>query len=332
MTPRQLRYFCGVAEAASFAAAARSLHISQPSLSQQIAKLEDELDVPLFIRQARGVELTEAGEKLFDHAQSILRQIDAAKADVSSSAENPQGTVRVGMTQASCNLLPLYLVDDITRSYPGIDLDINAGQMSTLLQDLREGAIDIAVLSPEQADTGDMVLHPLIRERLLFVSKSQEIDLPLRGRGKKKGMRFKDLAPYEFILPSRSRDSIGSTVNRAERETGIQLRKRAGLGQLMTNLSFVLAGECECLLPWTAIYHLVDAGLVTAVPVIDPPLQRDVCIAILREKPLTAAAQKTIAVIKDSARRAHAQGRWKGELLLTEARHQHPKHTYPISQ
>jgi DNA-binding transcriptional LysR family regulator len=147
MTPKQLRYFICTAEEGSFAAASRVLFIAQPSLSQQIANLEAELGVEVFLRQARGVLLTEAGEKLLEHAHAILRQIDAASADVSSTADNPQGTVKLGLTQSICNLLPLYLVEAAAKSYPGIEMDITAGLSSNLQQWLREGAIALNPLA-----------------------------------------------------------------------------------------------------------------------------------------------------------------------------------------
>jgi LysR family nitrogen assimilation transcriptional regulator len=317
MTPKQLRYFICTAEEGSFAAASRVLFIAQPSLSQQIANLEAELGVEVFLRQARGVLLTEAGEKLLEHAHAILRQIDAASADVSSTADNPQGTVKLGLTQSICNLLPLYLVEAAAKSYPGIEMDITAGLSSNLQQWLREGAIDIAVYPDLEPDTNEFKRQALIREPLYFVTSKPAGKLPLRGRGKHRHIRFHDLTAFQFILPSSSRDVHGSLVKRYETETGIALKKRPGLGQLMSNISFVLTGECECLLPWNAIHHLVDSGLVTAALVVEPEMRRDIFIHTDRNRPLTAAMGKSIELIEDCTRQAHAQNKWKGELLYS---------------
>ena len=315
MTPKQLRYFARTAEEGSFSAAARVLFIAQPSLSQQIANLEAELGVELFLRQPRGVILTESGEKLLEHAHAILRHIEAAKADVSSISNNPHGTVVVGLTQATCNLLPLYLMDTVAQRYPGITLDITAGLTLNLQQWLREGSIDVAVFAGDETSSKEFRRQPLIRESLFFVTAAFHTDLPLSGRGKQRFIRFAELADFEFILPSKSRDSLGSLVNQVEQQTGVELRKRPGQGQLMTNLSFVLAGECECLLPWPAIHHLVESGLLTAVPVREPELQREVFINTVLDKPPTAALQKTIELIEECTSTALGEGKWKGELI-----------------
>jgi len=316
MTPKQLRYFVCTAEEGSFAAASKVLFIAQPSLSQQIANLESELGVKLFLRQARGVLLTEAGEKLLEHAHAILRQLEAASADVSSTADKPRGTVKLGLTQSVCNLLPLYLMQAADTLYPGINLDITAALSSNLQQWLSEAVIDIAVYPQVDPIVEGFHQQPLIREPLYFVTTLSPKALPLHGRGNNRHIRFADLRQFELILPSSSRDAHGSLVKRYEEETGIELRKRPGLGQLMTNLSFMLAGECECLLPWTAIHHLADSGLITAVPVAEPDIGRDIFIYTATNRPLTAAVEKSIELIQSCTQQACAQDKWKGELLF----------------
>src|SRR2546423_15187224 len=82
MELHQLRYFCAVAEPGSFSRAAEQSHVSQPSLSQQILKLEDELGARLFDRLGRSVRLTEHGKTFLPRARAVLRELEAAKGDV----------------------------------------------------------------------------------------------------------------------------------------------------------------------------------------------------------------------------------------------------------
>src|SRR6266576_684777 len=82
MELHQLRYFCAVAETGSFSRAAEQSHVSQPSLSQQILKLEDELGARLFDRLGRSVRLTELGKTFLPRARAVLRELEAAKGDV----------------------------------------------------------------------------------------------------------------------------------------------------------------------------------------------------------------------------------------------------------
>src|SRR3989442_5344035 len=82
MEIHQLRYFCAVAETSSFSRAAVRTHVSQPSLSQQIMKLEDELGAPLFDRLGRSVRLTDMGKTLLPRARAVLHELEAAKGEV----------------------------------------------------------------------------------------------------------------------------------------------------------------------------------------------------------------------------------------------------------
>ncbi len=315
MTPKQLQYFAQIAAEGSYAAAARVLFVAQPSLSQQIAKLEEELGVPLFVRKPRGVVLTESGEKLLEHAHAILRHIESAKADVSSTPDNPRGTVVLGLTQAVCNLLPLYLMDMMATRFPQVTLDITVGLTTNLEQWLADGSIDLAVFASDDSQAPGTDQRPLIEEHLYFVTAKAAESLPLQQRQGQPVLPFAELADYELILPSSTRDGLGRLVEQVEHSTGVQLQKRPGVGQLMTNLSFVLAGECDCLLPWPAIHHLVESGAVTAVPVVDPVPTRVIALHLSPDKPLTSAAQKTVELISEATALAQQEGKWRGDLL-----------------
>src|ERR1700748_440535 len=101
MELRHLRYFVAVAEELHFTRAAERLGIKQPPLSMQIRQLEEEIGTPLFHRLTRGVELTEAGEALFEQADRLLQQLDQVKADVQSGARGETGHIRIGFAGAT---------------------------------------------------------------------------------------------------------------------------------------------------------------------------------------------------------------------------------------
>lgn len=96
METRLLRYFMAVAEELHFSKAAEKLHISQPPLSQQIKKLEEELGAQLFIRHKRKVRMTEAGNILKDEAKKILRSIENAQSMVTAAAGGKKGRLLLG--------------------------------------------------------------------------------------------------------------------------------------------------------------------------------------------------------------------------------------------
>src|SRR6266853_2073871 len=110
MELHQLRYFCAVAETGSFSRAAEQSHVSQPSLSQQILKLEDELGARLFDRLGRSVRLTELGKTFLPRAHAVLRELEAAKGDVVEGKEFIGGPIAVGvLPTVAPYLLPPHL-------------------------------------------------------------------------------------------------------------------------------------------------------------------------------------------------------------------------------
>lgn len=128
-------------------------------------------------------------------------------------------------------------------------------------------------------------------------------------------MKFSDIADYGLEIPT-NRDSLGYHISQVEKETKITLKKCAPCGSLLATLSYVLEGRCASILPWTAVYNLVEMGLLQAARVVEPEIKRDVFIYTSRERRLTNAMQKIIGLIKESTELAHQQGRWHGELLI----------------
>src|ERR1700753_1161612 len=124
MEIQQLRYACAVAETVSFIRAAESCHIAQPSLSQQIQKLEEDLGARLFDRLGRRVRLTEAGQAFLPHARMILSQLDAGRNSVAETSADTQGKITVGVIPTVAPYrMPGYTAD-FTRKFPGAKLRI----------------------------------------------------------------------------------------------------------------------------------------------------------------------------------------------------------------
>ena len=126
MNTRQLTYLLACARTGSIAAAARELDVAQPSISQQLAALEHELKTVLLERDHKGVRLTAAGERFVPAARAALQQLDSVRLDLQDAGE-PSGKVAIGMTQPTGNALAIPLYADISRRYPGIELDLYTG-------------------------------------------------------------------------------------------------------------------------------------------------------------------------------------------------------------
>ena len=147
MEVHQLRYFCAVARHGTFTRASEAEHIAQPSLSQQILKLEGELGVRLFDRLPRFAKLTVFGKAFLPKAERILRELEEARTELRDMSGNEKGEVVVGIIPTiAAHLLPS-LLNDFTVQHPLMEIKIIEDITPTLLQRLHEGTIDIAVVA-----------------------------------------------------------------------------------------------------------------------------------------------------------------------------------------
>jgi len=160
---RQLEYFCAVARAGSFTKAAEDLGIAQPSLSEQIARLEQGLGAALFERLNRRIELTPLGEAILGKAQALLEDAAALPDHFERAREGVRGPLRVG---AIPTILPYFLaplLKGFTERCPDVDLHVREGTTMELVEQVLEGMLDVAVLSLPVEGAG-LVMKELFRE------------------------------------------------------------------------------------------------------------------------------------------------------------------------
>lgn len=142
-----MRYVLAVAEAGNFSLAAQSCHVGQPALSQQVAKLERELGVPLFHRGPKGAVLTQAGEEFVHHARALLQQAQALEAKMALYSGVRRGTLNLGsITSLECIDFG-GMLSAFCRSYPEISVNIVQQGTRALLTLLQERQLDLAFLN-----------------------------------------------------------------------------------------------------------------------------------------------------------------------------------------
>jgi DNA-binding transcriptional LysR family regulator len=173
MTLQQLRYFLAAAEKGSFSAAAESLLMAQPSLSDQIRRLEAELGVPLFTRAGRTLVLTEAGKMLQPHAERTLAAAEEAVESVKEVRTLRGGTVSFGTFGSAHHYLLGGLVQDFRRRYPDVRVRV-VGQNSVEVADaVRDGVLEAGLVALP-IDDGGLEVRPSIREENHYVSASPQ--------------------------------------------------------------------------------------------------------------------------------------------------------------
>jgi DNA-binding transcriptional LysR family regulator len=160
---RHLRYFVAVADELHFRRAAERLHVAQPAVSEQIRKLEAELGVKLLNRNHRSVSLTDAGAAMLVEARRVLRQAEVAERVAKHTDARAAVRLRVGYA-LDCLPPPVArALRGFASSAPGIELALQAGTSPGLVEDVREGRLDVAVV-PLPAPTHGLRATPLTRE------------------------------------------------------------------------------------------------------------------------------------------------------------------------
>lgn len=192
MEIHQLRYFLAVAQTGSFSRAAELCHVAQPSLSQQIAKLERELKERLFDRERHGAVLTEAGERLLPRAERALAELQQAQEEIRDLRGEVSGPLRLGVLPT---IAPYYLpkvLPAFLAEHPLVELSVFEETTQRLVQGLRDRELDLALLSPPLP--GNLESVPIFAEELLLALPAGH---PLAART---ALHLDDLRQEAFIL------------------------------------------------------------------------------------------------------------------------------------
>ncbi|MFD2257511.1 LysR family transcriptional regulator [Luteolibacter algae] len=171
MDLRQLEYFVEIVKEGSLTAAARRCRVAQPSLSQQLRLLEEELGEPLVYRKPRGIEPTAAGLLLLEHAEGLLRQSRLLLESFEKRRETKQGRVIFGIIPTLAPYLLPKLLSPFRKAYPQVDVQVREGKTSALIQQVVDGSIGFAILSdvvPRDLKKWSLHVKELFREPLML--------------------------------------------------------------------------------------------------------------------------------------------------------------------
>lgn len=215
MTLQQLQYVLAAIEHGSFSGAADALHLAQPSLSEQVRRLEAELGVVLFQRMGRGLILTEAGRALRPHAEAAIAAAQAARGSVSEVRELRGGTATFGTFGTARTYLGSDLVEDFRRSYPAVRVRIVGQNSSETVEAIRAGELEAGLVALPIDDRG-LTVRPAMRDEILYASCD-----PSRL---KRAMTIERLARAPLILSEASWGSEDPT-----RRQLVELAQRAGV-------------------------------------------------------------------------------------------------------
>ena len=311
MELRQLRYFVAIVDHGSLSRAARVLHIAQPALTQQIQQLEDELGTQLLHRSAQGVMSTDAGKVFYEHAQAILKQVDDAKSAVAQSTGKPAGTVALGIPPSVSGALALPLLTAVRETYPEISLQLTEELSGHLIEQLKSGRINLAVLF-DDGQLSAFATTPLVEEDMLFISRAGSRFAP-----KKKSIPLAKVAELPLILPG-VQHGVRTRVENIMRAAGLSLENVSDINSVAILKSALLADLGVTILPVAPMLAEIELGQMVAHPISGAAISRTVSLCSSRNIPLTNAAAAVRKLVLDVTNDLCSSRRWLGAKALSQ--------------
>jgi LysR family transcriptional regulator, low CO2-responsive transcriptional regulator len=294
----QLATFVYVAKLKSFSRAGQKVFRSQSAVSAQIRQLEQAYRAKLLDRSAKSVELTPAGEVLFEYAEKLLRLRDESVQGVADRGDVVQGRVVFGANEATC----LYLLPDIfaefQRKYPLVHISIYRNFSHKILQRVEDGTVDVGIVTLP-AKSPNLKVHHIYKDRMRFMVSNRN---PLAHRGK---ITLDDVAAQPQIFPRTG--YTRQVLDKLFRPYRSRIQVTMELPSIGMIKRFVAADVGVSLISESFARDQVKAGEVKLINVEGVELWRELGLVYRRDRSLPRAAQALIAMIRDH-RKAHEAG------------------------
>lgn len=292
MTLQQLRYVVEAARHGSLSAAAETLYLSQPSLSEQVRRLEDELGVALFVRVGRGLELTEAGRRFLPEAERALAAVEHAREVAAEVRELRGGTITFGTFGIASWFGISDVIETLRRRYPDVRLRAVGQNSSEVADAVREGRLEAGIVVLPIDDQG-LDVQPAIRDEVLYVSAD-----PARTARR---MSIKRLAAAPLILYDARWGEADPTrrqlADRAQR-AGVRLEPTIEVEEVEVALDLAARGLGDTIVDSTiATGPRFPAGLRT-VPFAEPLYETFAFIA-RRGAPLSPGVRAVVQAVRE---------------------------------
>jgi LysR family transcriptional regulator, nitrogen assimilation regulatory protein len=300
----QLETLINVAELGSLSRAAERLHVAQPALSRQVSMLERELGVQIFDRHGRGMVLTESGQEVLRHAYRVFGEIDEIRSVAAEGDTGLRGHLSVGLPPTVAEMLTLPLVSAMTDRHPNATLRVVSAYSRFLLDWLRRGDIDLAVLY-EGNPIRTLRTVPLVDEELYLVGP------PGSGLSVDTPVPFADLADARMLLPSRGH-GLRNLLDAAAAEAGFELSVRIEADSYSTLKDLVKAGHGWMILPLAPIHDEIMGGGLSYAPLVDPTPRRRLVLAVSADRSVTRLGAFASEEMVTAVQRLAATGIWSG--------------------
>lgn len=299
MDIRRLHAFVKIVDIGSLTRAAAVLHVAQPALSQQVLGLETHFNEQLLIRSKNGVAPTDAGRKLYRHAQIILRQLEQAEIDISVEADVLAGRVSVGLAPlSSASSLALLLLQAVRKRYPNIVLVIHENIGGVISEQIMKGKMDIAFIY-DPGDVRGVDVTPLLHEDMFLVAHKSVLSPELQ---QSETASVKSVSELNLVLPTPIH-VVRQIVDTTFRRVGVEGKVIAEVEYVPTIASAIWSGLGATILPLSAAEALLkDQEDIVKLKITNPSIQAKLSLCTSDQIPLS---QPAIAVANILTKLAH---------------------------
>jgi LysR family transcriptional regulator, nitrogen assimilation regulatory protein len=296
MNLKQLEYFVQVAELGSFSKAASVLDVAQPALSRQVRALETELKQQLFARNGRGVALTDAGKRLFDHSVAVLQLVSHAREDLGASRDAPVGRVTIGLPPSIGRQLTLPLIDRFRKELPAARLAIVEGLSTHIVEWVTTGRIDVGMVYNPEAQPG-LEITPLLQEALGLVSHA-----PKGKRRVTTPLPMAELSRYRLIVPERVH-AVRRLLETQAALAGIKLDIAWEVSSVPSIIDLVCAGYGHAVLTASGVAASGRGAQLAIRRLVDPTPTSVLCLVTSAHKRPTPLGERTMTMASHLSRK-----------------------------
>lgn len=288
MDIKQLQYFCTIVQEGQITRAAKKLHMAQPPLSHQLKQLEEELDVKLFDRIGRKMELTKSGSVLYERALQILSELDEAKNEVKETNEGVKGKLSIGASKSCFAFLPDRL-RAFREKYPLVTFQLREGDTYYIGELLKNREIELAVTRlPLEMDDIEMIRFPT-EPYVLVIPESWQQHIH-----NKTSIKMIDIKNFPLLLLHRinGKGQFEIVTNECRRH-GFEPKVILECPDASMLLSLVTAGVGATIVPKSTLQsYYADKAIVIELE--DATIQSESAIIWLKNRYLSKSARRMI--------------------------------------
>lgn len=287
------KIFYLVAKSKSFTKAADKLFVSQPAVTQNIKKLEDELGRKLFYRTSKGIELTEEGKNLFNYLENSIEILNNAEEKFRQYANMETGTVKIRTGSSNAKVVLYEPLKEFMRRYPKIEVELTRGPHKESVKMLNNGEIDMVILNlPYDMNLHNVETISLIEKEYVFVMSKK-----YKEQNNVVINKLSDLNNYDLITSTRETTYRKVLEQHLPDNESLNIKYQIMMESYKKEL--VLADLGIAFIRIDEIKEEIDNGLVEVIEILDDKITAEIGVAMQKKDIRSFAAQKLLELIKE---------------------------------